>query len=209
MATVCIIHGFAEYSGRYMHIAEFFVNKKYEVLLVDLRGFGYSGGARGCAEVDELQKDIITLIKQASNDIPLMIYAHSLGAVLTISMLMDYPFLNVSAVIITSPFLGFPEGKGFGKVKTFMLKTFGLELEDFVINSMINPTALTKKNKEVATIFGDRLMIPFLSIRMARSIIISIEKIFDRVSSFKTPILAFHGKHDSVTTYKAIIRFMN
>lgn len=43
---------------------------------------------------------------------------------------------------------------------------------------MINPTALTKKNKEVANIFGDRLMIPFLSIRMARSIIITIEKTF-------------------------------
>jgi alpha-beta hydrolase superfamily lysophospholipase len=49
IATVCIIHGFAEYSGRYKHIADFFVAKKYEVLLIDLRGFGYSGGARGCA----------------------------------------------------------------------------------------------------------------------------------------------------------------
>lgn len=144
---MCIIHGFAEYSGRYKHIAEHFVAKKFDVLLVDLRGFGYSGGARGCAEAEQLERDIITLIKKANTNIPLFIYAHSLGALLTLSLLIDYPYLNVSGIILTSPFLGFPDGKGFGRVKTWALKQLGVELEDFVINSMINPTALTKKNK--------------------------------------------------------------
>lgn len=98
----------------------------YEVLLVDLRGFGYSGGARGCAETEQLQRDIITLIKKANIEIPLYIYAHSLGGLLTISMLIDYPYLNVSGIIITSPFLGFPEDKGFGKIKTWALKQLGV-----------------------------------------------------------------------------------
>lgn len=125
MATVCIIHGFAEYSGRYKHIAEFFVNLNYEALLIDLRGFGYSGGARGCSEIDQLEKDLITLIKKANIDLPLYIYGHSLGGLLTISLLMDYPYLNVSGIIITSPFLGFPDGKGYGRVKTWALKQLG------------------------------------------------------------------------------------
>lgn len=90
---------------------------------------------------------MITLIKKANIELPLYIYAHSLGGLLTLSLLIDYPYLNVSGIVITSPFLGFPEGKGFGKVKTWALKQLGVELEDFVINSMINPTALTKKNK--------------------------------------------------------------
>jgi alpha-beta hydrolase superfamily lysophospholipase len=63
IATICIIHGFGEHSGRFRHVAESFVNKDYEVLLVDLRGFGYSGGARGCSEIDDLQKDVLSLIK--------------------------------------------------------------------------------------------------------------------------------------------------
>jgi len=30
-------------------VADFFASKGFEVHLIDLRGFGYSGGARGCA----------------------------------------------------------------------------------------------------------------------------------------------------------------
>ena len=48
-ATICIIHGFGEHSARFKHIGQYFVSKNYQVLLIDLRGFGYSGGARGCS----------------------------------------------------------------------------------------------------------------------------------------------------------------
>jgi alpha-beta hydrolase superfamily lysophospholipase len=50
-------------------------------------------------------------------------------------------------------------------------------------------------------------MIPFLSIRMARSIIIAIERAFKNASSFKTPIILFHGKNDSVANYKSTMQF--
>ena len=62
-ATIIIIHGFGEHSGRFLHIAENFVRQQYEVLLVDMRGFGYSGGPRGCSEVEDLQKDVIAVVK--------------------------------------------------------------------------------------------------------------------------------------------------
>jgi hypothetical protein len=38
---------------------------------------------------------------------------------------------------------------------------------------MINPTALTKVNRHIHSVFGDRLMIPFLSVKMARSMIMT------------------------------------
>ena len=52
--TICIIHGFGEHSTRFKSVADFFAKNQFEVLMVDLRGFGFSGGARGCAEVREL-----------------------------------------------------------------------------------------------------------------------------------------------------------
>lgn len=51
-----------------------------------------------------------------------------------------------------------------------MLKQLGGGLDDIIVNSMVNPTALTKNNKFIQTIFEDRLMIPFLSINMGKSI---------------------------------------
>jgi hypothetical protein len=55
-----------------------------------------------------------------------------------------------------------------------MVKQIGGGLDDIIINSMVNPTALTKNNNFIRTIFEDRLMIPFLSVNMAKSIFESI-----------------------------------
>ena len=46
----------------------------------------------------------------------------------------------------------------------------GDHLADFIVNSRVNPTALTKKTKYLHTIFDDRLMIPFMSVKMAKYI---------------------------------------
>lgn len=40
---------------------------------------------------------------------------------------------------------------------------------------MINPTALTKNNKFMHNIFEDRLMIPFIGVKMARSLFLCLE----------------------------------
>ena len=42
---------------------------------------------------------------------------------------------------------------------------------------------------------------------MARSILIAIEQVFKNASSFKTPIMLFHGKNDSVANYKSSMEF--
>ncbi len=40
VATICIVHGFGEYSGRFFEIAEYYVKSGFIVHLIDLRGFG-------------------------------------------------------------------------------------------------------------------------------------------------------------------------
>jgi hypothetical protein len=76
----------------------------------------------------------------------------------------------VSGVILTSPLFGFPKDRNLPWHKIFLVKLIGKDLEDVIVNSMVNPTALTKNNKFIQTIFEDRLMIPFLSLNMGKSI---------------------------------------
>ena len=77
---------------------------------------------------------------------PLYLYGHSMGGMLVLSFALANPKLGIAGVITTSPFLGFPLDRNFGKAKLFVLKSVSHHIEDFVINSMINPTALTKSN---------------------------------------------------------------
>lgn len=138
--------------------------------MVDLRGFGYSGGARGCAELRELENDVIALLRNARADLPLFIYGHSLGGLVIIKLLLDKPELNISGCILTSPLLGLAKNMHFNWIKRQFMHYLGDYLADFIVNSRVNPTALTKKTKYLHTIFDDRLMIPFMSVKMAKYI---------------------------------------
>lgn len=172
---MCIVHGFGEHSGRFYPIADYYANKGFEVLLIDLRGFGYSGAPRGCSTMPQLMNDVIRLLREAREDLPLFMYAHSMGGLIVIKLLLERSSINVAGCIVTSPLLGFPKDRDLPWVKIQLIRLIGDKMEDFVINSMVNPTALTKNSKYISSIFEDRLMIPFLSVKMGKSIMISTE----------------------------------
>ena len=108
-----------------------------------------------------------------------------------IKLLIERPQINISGCIITSPLLGFPKDRELPWVKLQLIKLLGDKMEDFVVNSMVNPTALTKNNKYISSIFEDRLMIPFLSVKMGKSIIDAVETVKKRKNEFNFPSVSY------------------
>lgn len=98
------------------------------MLLIDLTGFGYSGGPRGCAVVEVLENDVITLLSQARPELPLFVYAHSMGGLATMKLLLERPALNVSGCVFTSPLLVMPKDRNISAAKLFIVKQLGDEL---------------------------------------------------------------------------------
>lgn len=149
-----------------------------------------------------MQNDVITLMTQARPELPLFMYAHSMGGLVVMKLLLQRPEIKVSGCVLTSPFLGLPSDRHFPKAKLWVVQQLGDDLEDLIINAMINPTALTKNNKYMHNIFEDRLMLPFLSAKMAKSMFDSVDWVQKRMHSFAFPVIVFHGKKDSVLSYK-------
>ncbi|CAD8043714.1 unnamed protein product [Paramecium primaurelia] len=208
-ASICIIHGFGEHQGRFLHVADFFAKMNFVVHLIDLRGFGFSGGPRGSQSIADLQLDVEVLIRQASKDLPLFLYGHAMGALVIISLLIRNPKLKISGVICTAPTLGFPLNRNIGPFKQFLIKNFGHYLEDLVINTNVNPTSLSKNNQHIQRIFEDRLVMPFLGVGMARSIYKTLPFIFKNSVQFQFPIIIFHGKQDTQSSYENSVQFIN
>ena len=48
-ASIALVHGFGEHSGRYAHVADFFNKNGYSFFAFDNRGHGQSEGKRGHA----------------------------------------------------------------------------------------------------------------------------------------------------------------
>lgn len=78
-ATIAIVHGFGQNSDLFIEYAIQFALNGYKVQTVDLRGFGWSGGLKATYTLTEIQKDIVTLLKEADAELPLFFYAHSMG----------------------------------------------------------------------------------------------------------------------------------
>jgi acylglycerol lipase len=82
-AAVVIVHGFAENSGRYFHVAERLINSGYAVYTFDLRLHGKSGGAKAFVRsFDEYLSDLDVFLdrtRERQPQKPLFLLGHSMG----------------------------------------------------------------------------------------------------------------------------------
>lgn len=128
IANLCIVHGFAHYSGEFYELAYFLAKNGINCHLIDLRGHGYSGGFRLDWTVEDLHLDILTLIKQAEADgvdLPIYVFGHSMGGGLVASLFINNQYLQVNGIILSAPLLGIPMNINPDRVKLYMLSKFG------------------------------------------------------------------------------------
>ncbi len=82
-ATMLIVHGVSEHSGRWTGVADHFVAAGYDVWAYDHRGHGGSSGDRLDIErFDDLVDDLGAVVARCRTELPLVIYAHSLGGLI-------------------------------------------------------------------------------------------------------------------------------
>jgi alpha-beta hydrolase superfamily lysophospholipase len=124
-AVVALVHGLAEHSGRYEHVAARLLDAGYAVVAVDLQGHGMSDGFPGdVSGLDDWLADVAELLDRAregSRGKPLFIMGHSLGALVAATYVARNPeavrglVLSGTAVLAGTALLesmGDPEGQG-------------------------------------------------------------------------------------------------
>lgn len=83
-ASVLLVHGLSEHSGRYEQLGEWLAEAGLRVHAYDHRGFGGSGGRRGHVRhwgqlLDDLQQRVAAV---RANGLPLVLYGHSMGGLI-------------------------------------------------------------------------------------------------------------------------------
>src|SRR3954469_22335693 len=85
-ASVLLVHGLGEHSGRYEHVGEQLTAAGLAVSAYDHRGMGASAGRRGDVERWSLYHDDLAErlahVRSSAGDNPVVIYAHSLGGLI-------------------------------------------------------------------------------------------------------------------------------
>lgn len=108
-ASVLLVHGLGEHSGRYAHVAAHFNRRGYHLAAFDLPGHGKSVGTRGHIAsyplVTDLISELLAETRRRNPGLPVFLYGHSLGG----SYVLYYALTcaaEVEGMIVTSPGLG-------------------------------------------------------------------------------------------------------
>ncbi|HEY8173978.1 MAG TPA: lysophospholipase [Dehalococcoidia bacterium] len=101
-ATVLIVHGYAEHSGRYEYVGQALAARGFDVRAYDLRGHGHSDGRRAYVRSfsEHLRDLAIALDRARSDGRPVFLLGHSMGgAVVALAIAVEHT--NVRGVVLT------------------------------------------------------------------------------------------------------------
>jgi alpha-beta hydrolase superfamily lysophospholipase len=110
--TMVVTHGLAEHGECYHGLAKSLVADNWETYAIDLRGHGRSEGKRGFVRdfqdyVTDLRSFVELVVRQRkSRDVPLILFGHSMGGLLTTLVAMDWQQPPFHALILSSPLFG-------------------------------------------------------------------------------------------------------
>jgi alpha-beta hydrolase superfamily lysophospholipase len=188
-AAVGLVHGLAEHSGRYEHVAARLNGAGYAVVAVDIRGHGRSPGWPGdVTGVDDWVADTKALLERAraaADDRPLFLMGHSLGALIAGAYVtraggdglagLVLSGLAVLAGSILLESMGDPEGQGI-------------------------PSTSLSRDPEVQRAYDDDPLV-FADRVPAESTAASLEaaiEVYQGAGSITLPVLMFHGAEDGI-----------
>lgn len=109
--TVLLIHGTAEHSGRYEHVAEYLIGRGYNVVSGDLPGWGRSPGLKGHIEsfqeyLDAVEAWLSLAITKLPAHLPLFVLGHSLGGLVATRFVQEYKNKErLAGLVLSSPCL--------------------------------------------------------------------------------------------------------
>jgi acylglycerol lipase len=199
-AAVVIVHGFAEHSSRYKHVANYLTDRNYSVHSFDLRGHGRSEGERAfIRSFDNYLNDLELFLSRLQEREPgrrVFVLGHSMGgsisSLYTITrkpnlrgLILSAPALKISDSI--SPFLvrlSVLIGHLLPKLRTIKLDSKAISRDPEVVKSYDSDS------------FVYRGGIPALS---GAEMVQATNRIQARMSEISLPLLIMHGTADALT----------
>lgn len=209
-AVLCIIHGFAEHSGRYAEAAAFFNKNKISVYAVDLFGHGKTEGKRGFSpsynETLETVGALIAIAKRDYPQLPVFVWGHSMGGNIVLNFLLRKK-PNLRGAIATAPWLrlGFEPPK----FKILLAKLMRNIYPAFPEKANLDVTSISRDPEQVRKYENDPLV---HNQATAGTFLDTFEAGYwaiDNASNIEIPLLLLHGTGDKLISPSGSVGFYN
>jgi alpha-beta hydrolase superfamily lysophospholipase len=201
--TIVMVPGLGEHTGRYVHVGDFFQRAGFDVLGIDVRGQGRSGGTPGYVEsYDQFLEDVRAGI-HAAKVFPLFVLGHSFGGQLALALAArNEP--NIAGYLVSGPWLALTNPPGAWLV--------GLaSLLNRVYPKCRFPTGIERSQNSSDEAHLDSLVDldfnhGFITVRTFFEIVAEARQLLANPRA-NAPVLISQGRPDPVTSVEASIQF--
>lgn len=168
-ATVLIVHGLGEHSGRYEHVAQRLRQWGFAVASYDHRGHGRSQGARGALkQPDDLLTDLAAVIDhlRTQGAAPLVLLGHSMGG-LVVGRFVAEALRPVEALVMSSPALDV----GLSSLNRGLLAASHALAPNLQVPNGLNPKFVSHDEAVVRAYVADPLVHDKVTAKLVRFIV--------------------------------------
>lgn len=208
-AILCLVHGFGEHSGRYLHVAKRFLKAGFNVIAYDHRGHGQSEGKKGFfTSFFQASEDLQSVLHYATEQwpsLPVILYGHSMGGCVVLYYTLTHKNPRIAGVISTSPWLRLynPPSGFLVLLSKLMVKAF----PRFTFKNKFPPGVLSHDPKVEENYHKDPLVHGDISANLFLGVTQMGEQILAQAPTWSAPLLLAHGDADQVTDFNASFEF--
>jgi alpha-beta hydrolase superfamily lysophospholipase len=201
-ASVLIVHGLGEHSGRYEHVGDQMAAAGLDVRAFDLRGQGRSGGRRGHVDRwsqfhDDLEERLLA-VRAAAGDRPVVLYGHSLGGLVVLGYLLSARH-KPDLVVVTSPGLDSTLA-GWKKVLAPFL---GRIVPTLAVPNGIDGTTLSRDPRVAEKVSEDPACAKASTASFGAEALAEQARVRREIARLRLPTLVLHGLDDGLVPPQA------
>jgi alpha-beta hydrolase superfamily lysophospholipase len=195
--VLVLVHGYAEHSGRYDHVARWFVARGAAVHAYDHRGHGRSAGPRTHVErfdhfLDDLER-FLELVRAEHPEGPLTLVGHSMGGLVTAALLVERA-PAVSSAVLSGPALAL--GPGVSRSRVALARVLRRLAPRLVLGSGLDAAGLSRDPAVVRAYLEDPHVHRTMTASLAAELLDAIPRTAAGAGRVAVPLLVVHGEED-------------
>jgi acylglycerol lipase len=196
-ASVLIVHGFAEHSGRYEHVGQWLAEHGFAVHAYDHRGHGRSAGRRCHVDrFDEYLDDLAIVLSQVRADAPddpLFLIGHSMGGLIVATFARERS-PSVAGIALSGAALAVPENNARIKIAR-MIRAL---LPRLRLSAGLDLDGLASDPRVLEAYLADPLVERKMTASLAAELIGAVSRTGPGGADVKLPLLVMHGGDDPI-----------
>ena len=196
-ASVLLVHGLGEHSGRYEHVGDRMSAAGLDVHAFDLRGNGGSGGRRGHVDRwSQFHDDLgerMQADRRAAAGRPVVLYGHSMGGLVVLGYLLgDRP--KPDLVVVTSPGLD----STLASWKKALAPVVGRIVPMLAVPNGIDGTTLSRDPRVAEKVAADPACARTSTARLGADALDEQVRVRRGYAGLTLPTLVLHGLDDGL-----------